>query len=254
MNKNLRDFLVALLLLFACLFSFYGVVYLVNIDSNIIKENDVKKVKIIDKDKEEEKEEEPYVEPYVNNLPTFRNNYNNPNIVGMIEIPGVINEALIARAGDNDFYLNRNLWNVWDGIGAPFFDYRNTDIDNSRQVNIYGHNSQNINILDRLPLAKLINYTDLSYFNTYKDVYLYTDIQKIHYEIIGVKIIQKSNNYHMTLNFYDDRDFIDHTENLLNGSLNKRDVTISKDDKILIFQTCNYNPPDTLMLIICRSV
>lgn len=252
MNKNTREFIVALFVLIASLFTFYAVVFIVN---NKKVDNGVEKVKIIEKEKDKEtKEEKPYVEPYVNNLPTFRNNYQNNNIMGIIEIPGVINEALVAKANDNDYYLNRNLWNVWDGIGAPFFDYRNDDLNNDRQINIYGHNSQNTQILDRLPLAKLMNYSDPNFFNTYKDIYLYTDTQKIHYEVIGFKIIQKSNNYHMTIHFYDDRDFIDHTNNLLNGSLNRRDATITKDDRILVLQTCNYNPPDTLAIIICKTV
>ena len=258
MKKNTRDFIVALFVFFACIFSFYGIVFFVNNTSNTDKNKNSKIVDIIDKetiDEEEEAEEEkPYVEPYVNNIPTFRNNYGNPNIMGIIEVPGIINEALIVRSTDNDYYLNRNLWNQYDGIGAPFFDYRNTDLDNAKQINIYGHNSQNINILDRLPFSKFINYLDITTFNNYKDLYLYTDKQKVHYEIIGVKIIEKSNNYHMTINFYDDKDFIDHTNNLLNGSINKRDVTISKNDRILILQTCNYNPQNTLLLIICKTV
>ena len=47
MNKNIRDFFVALFILIACLFSFYGIAYFTNINSNT-KEN-VKKVKIKDK-------------------------------------------------------------------------------------------------------------------------------------------------------------------------------------------------------------
>lgn len=263
MNKNVKEFLITLLILTTCLFSFYGVSYLINTNSNNEEDENKKIIDILKKDKEKEKEktkekekeeEKPYVEPYVNTIPTFRNNYGNPNIMGIIQVPGIINEALVARAGDNEFYLDRNLWNVYDGIGAPFFDYRNTDLDNAKQINIYGHNSQNANILDRLPLAKMINYLDLNIFNTYKDLYLYTDTQKVHYEIIGVKIIQKSNNYHMTIRFFDDKDFIDHTNSLLNGSVNRRDVTITKNDRILVLQTCNYNPPDTLVLIICKTV
>ena len=53
-------------------------------------------------------------------------------------------------------------------------------------------------------MSRLINLLDANTFNTYKDLYLYTDTQKIHYEIIGFKIIEKANNYHMTINFYDD--------------------------------------------------
>ena len=252
MNKNLKEFLIALFIFGICLFAFYGVSHYLDVYNGINKSDNqkVKKVKVIEK----EKEEEPYVEPYVNNIPIFRTNYGNPNIMGYIEIPGVINEALVARAGDNEYYLDRNLWNQYDGIGAPYFDYRNTDIDHQKQVNIYGHNSQNANILDRLPLAKLINYLDLTYFNTYKDLYLYTDTQKVHYEIVGVKIIEKTNSYHMTLNFYNNNDFIDHAYGLLNGSINRREVTVSNNDRLLVLQTCNYNPPNSLVLIICKTV
>ena len=252
MKKNNRDIIIAVLVFFAFLFIFYAVVYLVNYKSN--EDNNIKKVKVVEKEKKEQKEEEPYVEPYVNNLPTFRNNYGNPNIMGIIEIPGVINEALIAKADDNDFYLENNLWKIHDGIGAPYFDFRNNDLDHDKQINIYGHNSQNPNILDRLPFSKLMNYADLSYFNAHKDLYLYTDTQKIHYEIIGFKIIEKANNYHMTIHFYDDQDFIDHTNTLLTGSLNRRETTIKKNDRLLVLQTCNYNPPDTLAIIICKTV
>ena len=251
MKKNFRELIVPLFILFACLFTFYAVVYIFNYK---VEDNSVEKVKVIEKEKEKEVKEEPYVEPYVNNLPTYRNNYQNNNIMGMIEIPGVFSEVLIAKANDNDYYLNRNLWNQYDGIGAPFFDYRNGDLNNDRQINIYGHNSQNSQILDRLPLSKLMNYTDVNFFNTYKDLYLYTDTQKIHYEILAIKIIQKSNNYHMTIHFYDDQDFIDHTNNLLNGSYNLRQTKIKKTDRILVLQTCNYNPPDTLAIIICKTV
>ena len=58
----------------------------------------------------------------------------------------------------------------------------------------------------------------------------------------------------MTIHFYDDNDFIDHTYALLNGSTNKRDVKITKDDRILVLQTCNYDPPDSLVIIICKTV
>ena len=258
MKKRTKELLVSILVFFIFLFIFYGAAYyLINSSNvNIHTKNNKTPVKVKDNinNNDGKKEETPYVEPYVNPIPTFRNNYGNPNIMGIIQIPGLINEALVARATDNEFYLDKNLWNQHDGIGAPFFDYRNTDLDHARQINIYGHNSQNPNILDRLPLAKMINYLDLNIFNTYKDFYLYTDTKKIHYEIIGVKVIQKSNNYHMTINFFDDQDFIDHTNNLLNGSINKRDVTITKNDRILVLQTCNYNPPDTLVLIICKTV
>ena len=254
MNKQIRDFLVSFLILVALLFSFYGVAYLFNNSENK-NVKAVKKTEIKEKEKKKDKEKEkPYVEPYVNNLPIHRSYYGNNNIAGMILIPGLFGDTLVTRGEDNEFYLDRNLWNVYDGIGAPFFDYRNTDLDHDKQVNIYGHNSQNYSILDKLPLSKLISYLDANVFNTYKDLYLYTDTQQVHYEVIGAKVISKDNNFHMTIHFYYDNDFIDHTYALLDGSTNKRDVKITKKDRILVLQTCNYDPPDSLVIIICKTV
>lgn len=252
MKKDIKEFIVVLILFVISLGIFYSIVYTVN-NAGTDNTKTVKKVKIKEIKKEEEKEKE-VVEPYVNTLPDHRNDYGNQNIMGMIEIPGVLGQTLITRANDNEFYLNNNLWNVWDGIGAPYFDFRNVDLDNGRQINIYGHNTQNMNIIDKLPLSKTISYLDPNVFNTYKDLYLYTDKAKIHYEIIGVKIIEKSNNYHMTLNFYDNQDFIDHTNTLLSGSTNRKDVNITNKDRILVLQTCNYNPQNTLVISIFKTV
>ena len=66
---------------FAFLCTFYGVTYILNINSNNNDNDIIKKVIIKEKnkknnkDKDKTEEEKPYVEPYVNNLPTFRNNY-----------------------------------------------------------------------------------------------------------------------------------------------------------------------------------
>ena len=101
--------------------------------------------------------------PYVNVLPIYRNQYNNENIMGRIEIPGMNIDTPVARASNNKYYLDYNLYNQYDQIGAPFFDYRNLDLANNRQINIYGHNTQNTAIYDKLPFVNLEAYTDKNF-------------------------------------------------------------------------------------------
>ena len=141
--------------------------------------------------KEKEETEEPVesVEPYNNELPEVRTNYNNQNIMARIEIPHMNINNYVTRASNNSYYLNYNLYNQYDQIGVPFFDYRNTDLNNDRQINIYAHNTQNEAIYDKLPFINLEKYTDEAIFSTNKDIYLYLDDKKVHYQIIAIKII-----------------------------------------------------------------
>ena len=102
--------------------------------------------------KEKEETEEPVesVEPYNNELPEVRTNYNNQNIMARIEIPNMNINNYVTRTTDNSYYLNYSLYNTYDQIGAPFFDYRNTNLNSDKQLNIYAHNTQNEAIYDRL--------------------------------------------------------------------------------------------------------
>ena len=193
------------------------------------------------------------VEPYVNELPEVRNNYGNPYIMARIEIPNMNVNNYVTRASNNSYYLNYNLYNQYDQIGAPFFDYRNTDLNNDRQINIYAHNTQNEAIYDKLPFVNLEKYTDEATFNTNKDIYLYLDDKKVHYQVIAIKIIT-TDIEHMKLIYKDDNDYLDHVNKLLANSL-YRDVTetVTKKDRLLVLQICHYNPMGSYLLTIAKE-
>ena len=164
-------------------------------------------VESVNKNKKEEKKErkEKYVEPYINELPDARQIYNNQNIMGRIEIPNMNINNYVTRTSDNSYYLNYNLYNIYDQIGAPFFDYRNTDLAHNSQINIYGHNTRNERFLSSLPFTNLDAYVDKNIFNNYRDVYLSIDEKQLHYKAIAVKIIS-TDNEHMKVAFKNDVD------------------------------------------------
>ncbi len=212
-------------------------------------------VESVNKNKKEEKKErkEKYVEPYINELPDARQIYNNQNIMGRIEIPNMNINNYVTRTSDNSYYLNYNLYNVYDQIGAPFFDYRNTNLNTDKQINIYGHNTQNNKILDKLPFTNLEQYTNQDVFNNNKDIYLYIDERKVHYEVIAIKIITDDVE-HMNIVFDDNKKFIEHAKKLLSNSLYIRDTEITKKDRLLVLQICHYDPMGSYLLVIGKEV
>ena len=57
------------------------------------------------------------------------------------------------------------------------------------------------------------------------------------------------------INFNTDDEFQKHINYLQNNSLFINDTAkITKDDKVLIIQTCNYNPPDTFLILIAKEI
>ena len=170
-----------------------------------------------------------------------------------IDIPNMNINNYVTRASNNSYYLNYNLYNQYDQIGVPFFDYRNTDLNNDRQINIYAHNTQNEAIYDKLPFINLEKYTDEAIFNTNKDIYLYLDDKKVHYQVIAIKIIT-TDIEHMKLIYKDDNDYLEHVNKLLANSL-YRDTTetITKNDRLLVLQICHYNPMGSYLLTIAKE-
>lgn len=220
------------------------------------KNNNLPSVNRFIKEKEkqnypEEKEEEEEV--YVNPLPDARTQYGNQEILGKLEIPNMNIDSYVARAGDNSYYLENSLSHQRDGLGAPFFDYRNTDLEKNRQINIYGHNTKNTQFYDQLPFVNLAAYTDENIFKHYKKIYLSIDQKKLEYEVIAIKIITEMDNEHMKLVFYSDKDYLDHVKKLLQNTLYKDSVNITEKDRLLVLQVCHYNPEDTYLLVIAKE-
>lgn len=198
---------------------------------------------------------DPNLSNYVNNLPSIRNQYSNNNIVARLEIPGLEIDTYVTRTVNNEYYLNHNIYNVYDELGYPFIDYRNRDLKNERQINIYGHNSQVESLHDKLELINLRAYLDKNFFENYKYMYLSIDEAKYKYRVEAVKIVTTSDPEHMKVIFYGDNDFITHTNKLYQNTLYIRnDTIVTKGDKLLILQICNFNPENSYLIVIGKQV
>ena len=249
-KNNLKTIL---LMIFVPLIMFFGTIYIYDtfIDKSISSVEKLKKEK--EKNNYSDKDDGKDISNYVNELPALRQQYGNNDIYGRLEISQLNINSIVMRSVNNDYYLNRNVYHQVDGLGLPFFDYRNQSLSTNRQINIYGHNTQNQNFIDQLPFVNLTAYTDKNIFDNYKKVYLSIDERQIEYEVIAVKIITDGNNEHMKLIFYNDNDFVNHAAKMINGSLYTSNATVTATDKLLVLQVCYYDPPGSYLIVISKQ-
>ena len=250
-NYIIRDILIVLLPIALCVGGYF--VY-----DNYIKKPGIPSVNKLIEEKEkigysDKKDGQIDVSNYVNELPNFRNQYGNADIMGRLEIPNLNINTLVVRTTNNSYYLNYSLNRQWDGLGVPFFDYRNKDLNNNRQINIYGHNTQKEEFYDQLPFTNLEAYMDVNIFKNYKDVYLSIDERKIHYEVVAIKVLTDGNNEHMKLLFSNDADYLQHVNRLLNNAIYKENAEFKASDKMLVLQVCHYDPVGSYILVICKE-
>lgn len=200
------------------------------------------------------------IEPGINNeayyehiINTAREKYNNNDVVGILQIDNTDYSVPIMQGDDNDYYLKHTPYGEYSSSGSVYLDYR-TDINNSKKLLIYGHNSSNID----MPFKILEEYYDRDYYDNHKYVSVTTNKTKKKYEIFSV-YVETSDFSYMDVTFADSDEYLRHLENLKSKSMYDTGVTVSKDDEVLILQTCSEHPDyrnyqKKYLLIILRRV
>ena len=111
-------------------------------------------------------------------------------------------------------------------------DYRVTT--DSRQINIYGHNSRTYDI----PFRKLENFLDKEYFDNNMYILLQDYNGRKIYKIYAIKEVS-SDYSHMRVKLEGEA-FVNQISNLGSNYIYKRDIPYNEDSKILVIQTCSY--------------
>lgn len=189
-------------------------------------------------------------EEIINNL---RKEYNNEDIKGILEIDNTDYIVPVLQGSDNDYYLNHDAYGNKNGMGSIYLDYR-VNIDTSRKLLIYGHNSSNID----MPFKILEEFYDKDYYDNHKYVWITTSTTKKKYEIFSVYVETKDFSY-MNVNFASDKDYLEHITKLKEKSMYDTGVEVTSNDEILILQTCSthkdyHNYQKKYLLIILRRV
>lgn len=176
-------------------------------------------------------------------LEEYRKYYSNEDIIGSLKIEDTKIDTLLVKALDNEYYLEHSIKKEYDEIGSIYVDYR-VNL-NSKQINIYGHNS---NVYDVM-FKDLEKYLNKEFYENHKYITIWNGEVINTYEIFSVQII--TNNYeYMNLSSNDWNKHI--TE--LNKSIYDTKIKATANDDILVLQTCNYNPVNSFLIINSKKV
>ena len=124
-------------------------------------------------------------------------------------------------------------------------DYRN-NID-SKQINIYGHNSRTYDI----PFRKLENFLNKDYFNKNKYIILQTELEKRIYEITAIKEVK--DNEHMQIKLQGSN-YLKHLDKLVDNAYHYREIKYDENSNILVLQTCSYANKDSYYIIVAIEI
>lgn len=190
---------------------------------------------------------------YKNIINSARKKYNNNDVVGILEINNTDYIVPVMQGDDNKYYLKHTPYGEKNSIGSVYLDYR-IDIDSSKKLLIYGHNSSNVD----MPFKILEEFYDRDYYDNHKYVEVTTSNMKKKYEIFSV-FVETSDFSYMDITFDNDDEYLNHINNLKSKSMYDTGVTLSKDDEILILQTCSEHPDyrnyqKKYLLIVLRRV
>lgn len=190
----------------------------------------------------EEEKEEISIEEEIKEL---KNSYNNNDIIGIISIKGGDLNTPVVQTKDNQYYLKYSLTKKRSIIGAVFMDYRVNS--NSKQINIYGHNSTKY----KPPFQKLEKYLEKSYYKDHNILELKVNNEKKSYEIFSIVIADKvGTEEHMNIKYKTDKEYYNHFKRLKNRSLYDTGVNIEESDNVLVLQTCIYGKYKGKLLVI----
>ena len=172
----------------------------------------------------------------------------NEDIVGNIKITGTNIDQKLLQGDDNDYYLNHNKEKQEDINGSIFIDYRNNLDD--KKILIYGHNGR---VLKTVPFHDLEKFISPEFLKVNNNIEIILNGKVTNYKIFSVIIVSDGNNTHMKLKF-DNDSWLEHLAWLKDNSLYDTLVEVSFDDKIIVLQTCYFNPDNSYLIISAKEI
>jgi len=188
-------------------------------------------------------------------ISNLKQEWNNDDIIATLEIKDLDINTVITKTTDNKYYLNHDLSKEENNLGNPYIDFRNSSIlKDEKQINIYSHNSDYDDYKEKLPFYKLEKYLDKKNFEKSGSIKLLTEEEVLEYEVYAIKIIT-TDNEHTVLDAKSDELWQHHLDKLLSDTKYcKGDCSLSPNDKLLILQTCNYNPKNSYIVLIAKKI
>ena len=158
----------------------------------------------------------------------------NSNYEMWIQIPNTEINYPIVQAEDNEYYLKHNFKNESNMSGTIFVDCNN-NIDEDKNIIIYGHNMRNGTMFNNITKFK-----EESFFNNNNNtINIIRNNILYQYEIFSIYVEDES-KVSLEIEFTDNDAFVNYALNEASKSMYNKNIIITEEDKIITLVTCSY--------------
>ncbi|MCH5193379.1 MAG: class B sortase [Oscillospiraceae bacterium] len=185
----------------------------------------------------------------------------NKDYAGYVSIPNCINEAVV-QGTDNEYYLNKNIYDQTRQCGTVFADYRNVVNDyadlQSDNIILYGHNQKDGTMFGEMDYYKW----DLKYWLKNPFIYFDNKYEQNVYVIIASFVVNddpKDDNgnvfdYYNYIKFNDTYTYDNFIKELNERTQFYTGIDVNENDKFLTLSTCSYEWDTSRHVIIGRKL
>ena len=190
---------------------------------------------------------------YVSAIDFSALDFQNPDVVAWIQIPGTQINYPVVQGKDNDYYLHRDLNGQKSTASTIFLDYADQADFSSLHNVLYGHHMNNGTMF-----ADLCKYESEDFYQEHKTVRFDTLSGFGEYEVVAVfKTVAYSEQgfkyYHFT-SAESEADFDDYIAQCKALSLYDTGVTAEYGDKLITLSTCEYSRKNGRMVVVAKRI
>lgn len=151
----------------------------------------------------------------------------------------------VVQSSDNDYYLKHNFRKESNISGTVFVESAN-DIDNDKNIILYGHNMRNGTMFNNIT-----NYKEESFFNEDNKINIIMNNTLYEYEVFSV-YVKNVSEVNLAIGFASEDEFINYAYNQADESIYKKDVDFSAEDNLITLVTCSYEFTDARTIVVAR--
>lgn len=151
----------------------------------------------------------------------------------------------VVQSSDNDYYLKHNFRKESNISGTVFVESAN-DIDNDKNIILYGHNMRNGTMFNNIT-----NYKEESFFNEDNKINIIMNNTLYEYEVFSV-YVKNVSEVNLAIGFANEDEFINYAYNEAEESIYKKDVDFSAEDNLITLVTCSYEFTDARTIVVAR--
>ncbi len=181
--------------------------------------------------------------------------YENPDFAGWLKIGGTkIDYPVMSRAGDNNYYLDKNFTHQKDKNGLLILDYRSDMLAEKQNIIIYGHNMRT-----GVMFGTLKQYKDKNFCEAHPTIQFDSLYEEGEYQVVAALLSEVAYEDEDVFRYYDaidistEESFQAFKENIYQNAIYTIGDELQYGDSCLVLSTCDNYKEDGRFVVVAKK-